>query len=76
MCLIYRTETTTKKWKNRKSKKQKRICSEVSVNSNRGIRGVSPQEEKEGCSGKDLQKKKVLSRSSMKSFINLVADYQ
>ena len=23
MCLIYRTETTTKKWKNRKSKKQK-----------------------------------------------------
>ena len=33
MCLIYRTETTTKKWKNRKSKNEKRICSEVSVNS-------------------------------------------
>jgi len=31
---IYRTELTTKKWKNRKTKKKlkKRICSEVSVN--------------------------------------------
>jgi len=26
-----------------------------------GIRGVSPEEEKEGCGGKDLQKRKVLS---------------
>jgi len=25
------------------------------------IRGVSPEEEKEGCGGKDLQKRKVLS---------------
>jgi len=28
---------------------------------NRGIRGVSPEEEKEGYSGKDLQKREVLS---------------
>ena len=27
----------------------------------RGIRGVSPEEEKEGCGGKDLQKRKALS---------------
>ena len=27
----------------------------------REIRGVSPEEEKEGCGGKDLQKRKVLS---------------
>ena len=26
-----------------------------------GIRGVSPEEEKKGCGGKDLQKRKVLS---------------
>jgi len=51
-------ETTTKKWKNRKSKK--RICSEVSVNSP-GTSGVNLGEEKEGYGGKDLQKRKVLS---------------
>jgi len=33
----------------------------LSVNSPRGIRGVSLEEEKEGCGGKDLQKRKVLS---------------
>jgi len=27
----------------------------------RGIRGVSPEEEKEGCGENDLQKRKVLS---------------
>jgi len=27
----------------------------------RGIRGVSPEEEKEGYGGKDLQKRKILS---------------
>ena len=32
----------------------------MSVNS-RGIRGVGPEEEKEGYVGKDLQKRKVLS---------------
>jgi len=46
-------------------KKQKKVkkngCSEVSVNSPRGIRGVSRVEEEEGCGGKDLQKRKVLS---------------
>jgi len=31
--LIYRTEPTTKKWKNGKTKVKKQICSEVSVNS-------------------------------------------
>jgi len=35
------------------------ICSEVSVNSP-GNRGVSPEEEKEGYGGKDLQKRNVL----------------
>ena len=35
------------------------ICSEVSVNSP-GNRGVSQEEEKEGCGGKDLQKRNVL----------------
>ena len=47
--LIYRTETTTKKCKNRKkTKKQKRICSEVTVKVLKKI--------KKGCGGKDLQK--------------------
>ena len=54
---IYRTKTTTKKCKNRKSKK--RICSEVTVKV-WGIHVVSHEEEKESCSGKDLQKRKVL----------------
>jgi len=48
-----------------KSEKQKKVkkngCSEVSVNSPRGIRGVGRAEEQEGCSGKDSQKRKVLS---------------
>jgi len=51
-------EPTTKKWKiEKKTTNIKRICSEVSVNSPR-IRGVSPEEEKEGY---DLRKRKVLS---------------
>ena len=33
----------------------------IAVNSPRGIRGVSPEEEKGGHGGKDLQKRKVLS---------------
>jgi len=40
----------------KKLKSKKQICSEVPV-----IRGVSPEEEKEGCAEKDLQKRKVLS---------------
>ena len=39
-----------------KLKSKRRISSEVSVNSLRGIRGVSPEEEKEGYGGKDLQR--------------------
>jgi len=31
----------------------------IAVNSPRGIRGVSPEEEKGGHGGKDLQKRKV-----------------
>jgi len=58
--LIYRTGPTTKKWKNRKTEKKIRICSEVSENI-WGIRGVSPEEEKEGYGEKDLQKRKVVS---------------
>ena len=48
--LIYCMEPTTKKWK-RRTKKQKRICSEVLVTV-WGIHVVSPEEEKEGYSGK------------------------
>jgi len=44
--------------KQKKRKVKQRICSEVSVNSPRGI---SEEEEKEGNGGKDLQKRKVLS---------------
>ena len=51
----------TKNWKvEKRTKCKKRICSEVSVNSTVwGIHGVSPEEEKEGYSENDLQKKKV-----------------
>jgi len=46
--------------KKKKTKKcRQRISSEISVKV-RGIRGVG-FEEKEGCEGKDLQKRKVLS---------------
>jgi len=44
-----------------KLKSKERICSEVSVNSLREIRGASPEEAKEGYCRKDLQKRKVLS---------------
>jgi len=44
-----------------KLKSKKWICSEVSVNG-QGISAVSPEEEKEGYSGKDLHKRKVLSQ--------------
>jgi len=46
-----------KKKNRKKTKSKKRICSEVSVNSLRGIRGASPEEAKEGYCRKDLQKK-------------------
>jgi len=56
-------EPTTKKWKNRKTKNKKRICSKVLVSTKtvQAIHGVSPVEEKESYGGKDLQKRKVLS---------------
>ena len=57
---IYRTKTTTKKCKTEKLKSKKRICSEVTVKV-WGIHVVSHEEEKESYSGKDLQKRKVLS---------------
>ena len=43
------TETETKNVG--KKLNSKNVCSEVSVNSPRGIRGVSPEEEKEGYGG-------------------------
>ena len=46
--LIYHTEPTTKKWKTEKLKSKKRVCSEVSVNSPQGIRGVCAEAEKDG----------------------------
>ena len=55
--LIYRTESTTKKWKTEKLKSKKRICSEVSVSSQGNLK-----KKRKGCGGrKDLQKRKVLS---------------
>ena len=55
--LIYRTESTTKKWKTEKLKSKKRICSEVSVSSPGNLK-----KKRKGCGGrKDLQKRKVLS---------------
>ena len=61
--LIYRSEPTTKKCKNRKKlkSKKKRVCSEVSVNNPLGSHGVRAVEENEGYGGKDLRKRKVLS---------------
>ena len=50
------TETETKNVG--KKLNSKNVCSEVSVNS---PRGVSPEKEREGYSGKDSQKRKVLS---------------
>jgi len=41
-------EPTTKKWKTEKLKSKKRICSEVSVNSQEN-HVVSHEDEKEGC---------------------------
>jgi len=54
----------TNNWKveNRKKlKRNKQICSAVSVNSSRGIREVSAEEEKEGLRWEELAEKKVLS---------------
>jgi len=61
--LIYHMEQTTKKWKTQRLKSRKKlICSEVSVNTTVwGNHVISPEEEKEGYCGKDLQKRKVLS---------------
>ena len=56
--LIYRTESTTKKENRKKLLSKKRICSEVTVKI-WSIHVVSPEEEKEGCGGKELQKRKV-----------------
>ena len=59
--LIYRTETTTKKCNNRKTKSTKQICSEIAVNSLGNPCSESWRRKRKGCSGKDLQKRKVLS---------------
>jgi len=59
--LIYRTEPTTKKCKNRKTKLRKQICSEITVNSLGNPCSESWRRKREGWSRKDLQKRKVLS---------------
>ena len=59
--LIYCTEATTKNVKQKNEKVKKRICSEVKVC---GIHVVSPEEEKEGYGGNDLQKRKLVVGSS------------
>ena len=59
--LIYRTESTTKNWKTENLKSKKKRYAQKYRHTVRGIRGVSPGEEKEGYEygGKDLQKRKV-----------------
>jgi len=57
--LIYRTEPTTKNCKTEKLKSKNRHAR--SNSKSMGNHVVSPEEEKTGCSGKDLQKRKVLS---------------
>jgi len=54
-------EPTTKKWKREKVKNgyAQRIDKQSAESE---IRGVSPEEEQDGYGGKDLQKRKVLSR--------------
>ena len=59
--LIYRTEPTAKKCKNRKTKSRKHICSEITVNSLGNPCSETWRRKRKGCSGKDLQKRKVLS---------------
>jgi len=54
-------EPTTKKCKNRKTKSRKQICSEITVKSLGNPRSESCRRKRKNCSGKDLQKKKVLS---------------
>ena len=58
---ICRTEPTTKKCKNRKTKSRKQICSEITVNSLGNPCSESWKRKRKGCGGKDLQKRKVLS---------------
>jgi len=57
---IGRTEPTTKK---RKTEKLKKVKTDMlrSNSESLGNHVVSPEEEKEGYGGKDLQKRKVLS---------------
>ena len=57
--LIYCTETTTKKCKTEKLKSKNDMLRSNSKSLRNHV--VSPEEEKKGCSGKDLQKRKVLS---------------
>jgi len=60
--LIYRTEPTTKNCKNReKTKSRRQICSEITVNSLGNPCSESWRGKRNGCGGKDLQKRKVLS---------------
>jgi len=59
--VICRTEPTTKKCKNRKTKSRKQIWSEITLNSLGNPCSESWKRKRKGCSGKDLQKTKVLS---------------
>jgi len=57
---IYSRETTTKKWRTGRLKSKYGYAQKYRYTV-RGIRGVSPEEEKVGYGGKDLRKRKVLS---------------
>jgi len=52
---------TTKKCKKEKTKSRKQICSEITVNSLGNPCSESWRRKMNGCRGKDLQKRKVLS---------------
>jgi len=54
--LIYCIEPKTKKWKTEKQKKVKNGYAQKYRQTVQGIRGVSPEEEKEDYGGEDLQK--------------------
>ena len=55
--LIYRTEPTTKMWKNRKTKSRKQICSEITVNSPENLCSEYLRRRNEGLQGEGFAEK-------------------
>jgi len=63
--LRYRTEPTNKKWKTEKLKSKK---TDMLRSIGKTVRGVSPDEEKNGCGGKDLHYLRWLEYQSISFF--------